>query len=86
MIQFEHLIGRSHSQTCHEVVIGFPLINSELPASIFQAVHAHMPVEPQFIRSVLPLHLPVVARRRDSDAMVFYSHFDHCFFKQRLVL
>ena len=45
-----------------------------------------MLVEPQFIRSVLPFHLSVVAWRCNSDTMVFYPHFEHSFFKQRLVL
>ena len=43
-------------------------------------VYTELGIDP-FIRSVLPLHLPVVARCCDSDAMVFDPHFSQCFFK-----
>ena len=82
----QHLVGRLHAQARHDMVVGLPLVYCQLLPAIFQAVHSHMPVEPQLVRPVLTLHLAVVARRCDPNAVIRNTHFKQGGLKQRLVL
>ena len=54
------------------MVVESTLIRSQLLAPILQTVHPHMLVEPQLIRAMLALHLPVMMRGRNLDPMMLY--------------
>ena len=43
-VERNHLIRRLHIQACHDIVIGLSLVNSQLPATIFQIIHTHVPI------------------------------------------
>ena len=82
----QHLVGRLHAQARHDVVVGLPLVYRQLLPAVLQAVHPHVPVEPQLVRPVLTLHLAVVARRCDPDAVIRNAQLKRRRLKQRLVL
>lgn len=82
----QHLVGRLHAQARHDVVVGLPLVYRQLLPAVLQAVHPHVPVEPQLVCPVLALHLAVVARRCDLDAVIRNAHLKQRGLKQRFVL
>ena len=67
------------------MVVGSTLIRGQLLAAILQTVHPHALVEPQLVRAVLALHLPVMTRGRDLDPMILYPHFNQRLLEQRPV-
>ena len=82
----EHLIRRAKPQAVLDVVVGFLLVDRQLPAAILQAEHPQMVVEALLVDAVLAFHLAVVTLRRDTDAVVEDVVFLQLSFKQALVI
>ena len=69
-----------------DVFVGFFLVDCQLLATVLQAVHPQMVVEPLLVDAVLTLYLPVVTRGRDADAVAENVVFLQLALKQALIV
>ena len=85
-IQGHDLIGREPLQACHNIIVGRPLILSQLLPAVLQRIHSHMLVETHLINSVLPFHLSVMLGCCRTNQMVDAPMAFQCQFKRGLVI
>lgn len=69
-----------------DVVVGFLLVDCQLLTTILQAEHPQAVIEALLVNAVLTLHLAVVARRSNTDAVVEDVVFLQLELKQALVI
>ena len=86
MKQSEYLIGGTHTQTGHDIVVGYTLVFGQLSAAIFEGIHTQVTVETHFVDSVLAFHLAVMARRSRTNQVMNDSHVFQLQFKGSLVV
>lgn len=68
------------------MIVGFPLVDSQLVTSIFQTKHPHVSVETKLIRAMLTFNLPIVPGGGYLNSLVVDGQFQQCLLKKRLVL
>ena len=82
----QHLIRRAKPEAVLDVVVGFLLVDCQLLTIILQAEHPQAVIEALLVNAVLALHLAVVARCSNTDAVVEDVVFLQLELKQALVI